>query len=62
MNGQQYLVREGDTWGSVATNNGIPLKILLAVNPDINRPYLILKPGDEMWIPDKAEVDHALQR
>ena len=62
VNGQQYLVREGDTWGSVATNNGIPLKILLAVNPDINRPYLILKPGDEMWIPDKAEVDQALQR
>ncbi|MFN8440732.1 MAG: transglycosylase domain-containing protein [Caldilineaceae bacterium] len=60
VNGRSYQVHSGDTWASIANSFGIPLKILLAVNPEINRPYLILRPGDNVWIPDKDEVDRAM--
>lgn len=60
VNGRSYQVNSGDTWASIANSFGIPLKILLAVNPEITRPYLILRPGDNVWIPDKDEVDKAM--
>lgn len=60
LNGSAYAVQPGDTWSNIATTQRVPLKLLIAVNPDIVRPYFILKPGDEVWVPDQIEVAKVL--
>jgi LysM repeat protein len=47
-----YTVQVGDTWDQIASQFGLPLRLLQAVNPDRVRPYYILQPGDVLLIPN----------
>jgi penicillin-binding protein 1C len=53
--GEYYEVQSGDTWARIATEFGIPLRLLQTVNPGIVRPFFLLRPGDEVFIP---QVEH----
>ncbi|MCB9138519.1 MAG: transglycosylase domain-containing protein [Caldilineaceae bacterium] len=46
-----YTVAEGDAWASIAEQFEIPLQLLQAVNPDLVRADFILRPGDQLYIP-----------
>ena len=45
-----YVVQRGDNLFRIALNNGVTLNAMIAANPDIVTPTLIL-PGDELVIP-----------
>ena len=46
-----HTVSEGESWNSIANQYGVPLRLLLTVNPELVRPFYILRPGDEMRVP-----------
>lgn len=54
--GQFYVVQDGDSWLKIANEFELPMKLLQLVNPDIMRPYFILKPGDELFVPSSIKV------
>lgn len=51
-NVQRYTVQSGDTWAQISQSFGVSLSLLAAANPGIMRPGFLLKPGDEIVIPD----------
>ncbi|MCB0082800.1 MAG: LysM peptidoglycan-binding domain-containing protein, partial [Caldilineaceae bacterium] len=57
--GSFYTVRDGDSWMKIANDFDLPLSLLQLVNPDMMRPGLILKPGDELFIPADIRMDLA---
>lgn len=52
---QTYTVRPGDTMWDIATKHGVKLDDLIAVNPQITNPSLIL-PGQTINIPTEIEA------
>ena len=54
-NGDWYTVGAGDTWSAIAKNHDLSLGLLQAVNPEMLRPYLILRVGDELYIPPSIQ-------
>ncbi|MBX3053208.1 MAG: transglycosylase domain-containing protein [Caldilineaceae bacterium] len=54
-----HTVAEGESWASIATFYNLPLRLLLTVNPDIVRPFYLLRPGDPMVIP--VSLSHSLE-
>jgi LysM repeat protein len=59
--GEYYEVRSGDTWAQIATDFGLPLRLLQTVNPEIVRPFFLLRPGDEVFIPQVERLAGVLQ-
>jgi penicillin-binding protein 1C len=59
--GEYYEVRSGDTWTQIATEFGLPLRLLQTVNPEIVRPFFLLRPGDEVFIPQVERLAGVLQ-
>ena len=51
-NVQRYTVQSGDTWAQISQSFGVSLSLLAAANPALMRPGFLLKPGDEIVIPD----------
>ncbi len=46
-----HTVAEGESWTSIALQYDLPLRLLLATNPDVVRPFYILRPGDRLLVP-----------
>jgi len=46
-----HIVAAGESWTSLALQYDLPLRLLLTANPDMVRPFYILRPGDKMLIP-----------
>jgi len=46
-----HTVAQGESWTSIASQYDLPLRLLLTINPEIVRPFYILRPGDRMLIP-----------
>jgi hypothetical protein len=46
-----HTVAEGESWTFIATRYDLPLRLLLTANPEIVRPFYILRPGDRLQIP-----------
>jgi penicillin-binding protein 1C len=55
-----HTVQAGDTWGSIAQQYSIPLRFLQTVNPDVVRPYFLLSPGDQIFIPTSEQLARVL--
>ncbi|CAN5431888.1 hypothetical protein BH10CHL1_BH10CHL1_23530 [soil metagenome] len=49
--GEYYTVQAGDSWMKVAETFEIPLRLLQSVNPEVVRPYFILRAGDKIFVP-----------
>ncbi len=49
--GEYYTVQAGDSWMKVAQSFQIPLRLLQSVNPQVVRPYSILRAGDKIFVP-----------
>ena len=49
--GRFYTVQDGDSWLKIANEFDLPYTLLQLINPDMMRPYSILKPGDEIFVP-----------
>ncbi|MCX6046151.1 MAG: transglycosylase domain-containing protein [Chloroflexi bacterium] len=49
--GEYYTVQAGDSWMKVAESFEIPLRLLQSVNPEVVRPYFILRAGDKIFVP-----------
>jgi penicillin-binding protein 1C len=49
--GDFYTVEQGDAWASIADRFEVPLQLLQAVNAEFLRPNMVLRPGDELYIP-----------
>jgi penicillin-binding protein 1C len=59
--GEFYVVEVGDSWAGIARRYGLPLRLLQTVNPDVVRPYFILKPGDQLFVPSAQALDGIVQ-
>ena len=46
-----HTVAEGESWTSIANRYSLPLRLLLATNPEVVRPFYILRPGDRLLVP-----------
>ena len=47
-----YRVQEGDVWLTIAEKFNVPLSALKAVNTAVLRSFDLLRPGDELVIPN----------
>lgn len=47
----EHTVVEGESWASIAAFYDLPLRLLLAANSELVRPFYILRPGDRMRVP-----------
>lgn len=54
--GEFYTVQAGDSWAQIAAQFGLPLRLLQTVNQDRIRPSFILRPGDEIFIPQSEQI------
>lgn len=59
--GEYYTVQPGDSWARIATEFGLPLRLLQTVNAEIVRPAFLLRPGDRMFIPHTEQIASLLQ-
>ena len=59
--GEYYTVQAGDSWGAIAAQFSIPLRLLQTVNSAIVRPYSILQPGDKLFIPQSDQFAGAVR-
>ena len=57
---EYYTVQAGDTWADIARRFGLPLRLLQTVNPTAMRPYFLLKPGDQLFVPTPQQVEGLL--
>jgi len=46
-----HTVAEGESWTSIALLYNLPLRLLLTTNPEVVRPFYILRPGDRLLVP-----------
>jgi penicillin-binding protein 1C len=46
-----HTVVEGESWTSIAVLYNLPLRLLLTTNPEVVRPFYILRPGDRLLVP-----------
>ena len=46
-----HTVAEGESWTSIAVLYNLPLRLLLTTNPEMVRPFYILRPGDRLSVP-----------
>ncbi len=53
--GLRHLVVEGNSWGGIANTYDIPLQILQQANPQLVRPYNILRLDDELVVPVRVD-------
>jgi LysM repeat protein len=49
--GYLYTVQSGDSWTSVSEETGVPVRVLLAANPQAMRVNRWLRTGEELLIP-----------
>jgi penicillin-binding protein 1C len=59
--GEFYTVQSGDTWGQIAQRFGLPLRFLQTINPQVVRPFFLLKPGDQIFVPRDEQLEGVLQ-
>ncbi len=59
--GDFYTVQTGDSWAEIARRLNMPLRLLQTVNPQVVRPYYLLKPGDQIFIPNAQQLAAILQ-
>ncbi|RME61144.1 MAG: LysM peptidoglycan-binding domain-containing protein [Caldilineae bacterium] len=48
---QRHVVVEGESWSAIALQYDVPVRLLIAANPEYVRPFYILHPGDELLVP-----------
>ena len=51
-----HEVQAGDSWVNIAARYDIPVRLLQAANPDALRAYSILRPGDQLHVPENLEI------
>ena len=51
-----HEVESGDSWVNIAAKYDIPISLLRAANPNAERPYNILRPGDLLHVPENLEI------
>ena len=56
-----YTVQSGDSWAEIALRLNMPLRLLQTVNPQVVRPYFLLKPGDQIFVPNAQQLASILQ-
>lgn len=59
--GDYYTVQPGDTWAQIAREVGLPLRLLQTVNAEVVRPFFILRPGDQIFVPSAQQLSEILQ-
>ena len=51
-----HEVEEGNSWVNIAAQYDIPVRLLRAANPNAARPYNILRPGDQLHVPENLAI------
>jgi len=56
-----HTVVEGESWTSIAVLYNLPLRLLLTINPEVVRPFYILRPDDQLLVPISLSQEVELQ-
>jgi penicillin-binding protein 1C len=59
--GDYYTVRPGDSWAQIAREVGLPLRLLQTINADVVRPFFLLRPGDQIFVPNSQQLGDLLR-